>query len=764
MGQRELEMALYSAVREAESRRHEFVTVEHLLFALVHEPVARNIIRQCGANLTRLTRDINDYLNDEIEALPEGTQPEPIQTMGFQRVLRRGMMHVQSSGKEEIDGGNVLVAIFAEPESHAVWLLERHGVTRLDVVAYIAHGVSKLDDDEDEEDDEGGALAPRGDVDEDEDEEGDDGVSKPLKSFMIDLTQRARDGKIDPLIGRDQEVERLIQVLCRRRKNNPLLAGDPGVGKTAIVEGLARKVVEGEVPEVLAGVEIFSLDLGALLAGTKFRGQFEERLKASLKALLKRERAILFIDEIHMIIGAGATAGGSMDASNLLKPALQGGELRCIGATTHEDYRRSFERDKALARRFQKIDVHEPSVEDTFHILMGLKSYYEEFHGVGYTEEAMRSAAELAARYINERYLPDKAIDVVDEAGARNKMKPAAERLAVIDKPEIEMVVSKIARMPDITAGVDERDKLSTLLERMHGKVFGQDVAIGAVVNAVKLSRAGLAGKDKPVGSFLFTGPTGVGKTEVARQLAGALGVEFMRFDMSEYMEKHTVSRLIGAPPGYVGYDQGGLLTEGIRKTPHCVLLLDEIEKAHPDLFNILLQVMDRATLTDNNGREADFRNVILIMTSNAGAFEMAQRTLGFGGKSIDLSKGEKVLEKMFSPEFRNRLDAVVQFVPLAPEVMRQVVGKFIDELGGQLAERGVTIELSEEATAWLAERGYDERFGARPLGRLIQTTIRQRLAEELLFGALREGGVARIGAAEGELTFEFSAPSQDRG
>jgi ATP-dependent Clp protease ATP-binding subunit ClpA len=656
---------------------------------------------------------------------------------------------VQSSGKEEIDGGSVLVAIFAEPDSHAVYMLEQHGVTRLDVVAYISHGVSKRDDDEDLEDDDD----DDGEVYVEESPDG-ESVRKPLKSFMVNLTKRAKDGKIDPLIGREAEVERVIQVLTRRRKNNPLLSGEPGVGKTAIVEGLARMIAEGDVPDLLADVEIFALDLGALLAGTKFRGQFEERLKASLKALIKKGNAILFIDEIHMIVGAGATAGGTMDASNLLKPVLQSGDLRCIGATTHDDYRRSLERDKALVRRFQKIDIDEPDVEDTVKILQGLRPYYEEFHEVKYTDEALQSAAELADRYIGERFLPDKAIDVIDETGARNRLASGDERLETIDREAIEVVVAKIARMPDITAGEDERDRLATLERRMKEHVYGQDEAIETIVTAIKLSRAGLGGMDKPVGSFLFTGPTGVGKTEVAKQLSDALAVSFLRFDMSEYMEKHTVSRLIGAPPGYVGFDQGGLLTEQIRKNPHSVLLLDEIEKAHPDLFNILLQVMDRATLTDNNGREADFRNVILIMTSNAGTREMSQNAMGFG-KGLDISQGSKAIERMFSPEFRNRLDGTVLFTALAPEVMGKVVDKFIRELGLQLAERDATIEITDACRTWLAEEGYDEVMGARPLRRLVQDKIRKPLAEALLFGDLRDGGHVLVDESEGELTFE---------
>ncbi len=739
MSQRDLELALQAAIREAEVRRHEFVTVEHLLLALLHEQVTENIVHQCGGDLTELRRQLRAYLDAEVQPLPEGADVRPTPSLGFRRVLDRAVIHVQSSGKAEVNGGNVLVAMFREPESHAVWLLEQQGVTRLDVVAYISHGVSKRDEDDDDDD------ATRDDDDDNAtanawDEDGDDASKKPLKSFMVELTARAREGRIDPLIGRQSEVERLVQILCRRRKNNPILVGEPGVGKTAIVEGLALRIVQGDVPDVLLNTDIFSLDLGSLLAGTKFRGQFEERLKSSLKALQKREKAILFIDEIHMIVGAGATAGGSMDASNLLKPALQSGELRCIGATTHEDYRRNLERDKALIRRFQKIEILEPSVEDTIQILEGLRASYEQHHQITYTPEALRAAAELSHRYINERHLPDKAIDVIDEAGARNRIKPPAERVQVIDHLQIEEVLAKIARMPELRAGASERERLSALERDMKARVFGQDNAIAAVVSAIKLSRAGLGRGDQPVGSFLFAGPTGVGTTEVAKQLAATLGIAFLRFDMSEYMEKHTVSRLIGAPPGYVGYDQGGLLTEAIRKNPHAVLLLDEIEKAHPDLFDILLQVMDRATLTDNNGREADFRNVILIMTSNAGAREMTANVVGFG-KGADVAAGGKAIEKMFSPEFRNRLTRVVHFGPLPQEIMEQVVDKFIVELGEQLAAREVTLELTPAARAWLALKGYDPLFGARPLARLIQEAIRQPLADQLLFGDLENGG-----------------------
>lgn len=752
MSQRELEMALYAAVREAETRRHEYVTLEHLLYALTHEPVSSKILKHTGANLKKLRKKLETFLDEELESLPERAgQPDPMQTVSLQRVLRRALQHVRSSGKDEIDGGNVLVAIFSEQDSDAVYFLEEEGVTRLDVVSYVSHGISKIDDDEDDED----LMDP--DSEEDEEEE-----ANPLKAFMVNLTERAREGKIDPLIGREKEVLRLLQVLSRRRKNNPLLTGEPGVGKTAIVEGLARKVVHGEVPEALKDIEIFSMDLGSLMAGTKFRGQFEERLKKALKTLQKMENAVLFIDEIHMIVGAGATAGGSMDASNLLKPALQSGELRCIGATTHEDYRKHFERDRALVRRFQKIDVLEPSVEETVQILKGLKPYYEEFHAITYTDDAIESAAELSARYINERRLPDKAIDVIDEAGASNTIKAVAERKTTLDAEDIQTILAKIARIPDINATQDEREQLATLEKRLQNLVFGQDQAITSVVSAVKLSRAGLGRPEKPSGCFLFAGPTGVGKTEVAKQLSECLGVEFLRFDMSEYMEKHTVSRLIGAPPGYVGYDQGGLLTEAVRKNPHCVLLLDEIEKAHPDLFNILLQVMDRATLTDNNGREADFRNVILIMTTNAGAREMTESAIGFG-KGVELQRGNKAIERMFSPEFRNRLDEVVLFAPLQPEVMEQIVDKFLVELHAQLAEREATLSLTPTARTWFATNGYNELFGARPLGRLIQDKLRRPLADALLFGELKDGGHVTVDIKDDEPSFDYSRENPEK-
>ncbi|MBI2567991.1 MAG: ATP-dependent Clp protease ATP-binding subunit ClpA [Candidatus Schekmanbacteria bacterium] len=756
MGQEDLEMALYAAVREAQVRRHEYVMIEHLLFALSHERHASTVIRQCGGNLEKLRTDLKTYLDTEIAPLPEGTVVRPKQTVGFQRVVQRAVLHVRASGKAEVSGADVLVAILDERDSYAVTVLRNQGITRYDAVNYVAHGVSKIGDGTEpfaeapDDQDDGAAIA--GD-DEDED---DSTIAKPLKSFMVNLTERAQQGKIDPLIGRKAELEAVVRVLCRRQKNNPLLVGDPGVGKTAIVEGLARKIVLGEAPDVLEGTEIFALDLGSMIAGTKFRGQFEQRLKAALAALAKRPRAVLFIDELHTIVGAGATGTGSMDASNLLKPALQSGDLRCIGATTHEDYRRHIEKDRAFGRRFQKVDVPETTIEETVQILEGLRSRYEEHHHVRYTDAALRASTELAARHIAERALPDKAIDVIDEAGARNRLLPVAERKELLDVPDIETVVAASARVPDLKAGKSERERLSLVAEELKRKVFGQDEAVASVVDAVKLSRAGLSAPNKPVGSFLFAGPTGVGKTELARQLAAVLGVKFMQLDMSEYMEKHAVSRLIGAPPGYVGYDQGGLLTEQIRKNPHAVLLLDEIEKAHQDLFDILLQVMDRATLTDNNGREADFRNVVLIMTTNAGAREMTENVVGFG-QSVDPKRSKKAIEKLFRPEFRNRLDAIVTFVPLQPLIVEQIVDKFIAELAAQTAERNVTLGISAQARTWLAKEGHDDRFGARPLARLIQREVRKPLSHELLFGALSEGGHAEIDLVAGAIKLHIT-------
>ncbi len=784
MGQLELRMALEASLREAESRRHEYVTPEHLLFALLFEPSARRVLLGCGADLDRLQHFLEKFFAKDLPQLPAGEEAEPKQSLGFQRVLERAVLHVQSAGKEELDGGDVLVSLSSEDESFAAWLLQEQGIARLDLVEFISHGigrgVSDDEDDEDEDDDDsalGNSGAPRRPLGEPEGGEGDDedeadddvprrargGRRQALKSFTVDLTALAADGKLDPVVGRAPELERLMQVLCRRSKNNPVLVGDAGVGKTAIVEGLAQRIVTGQVPEVLRDARIFSLDLGSLLAGTKFRGQFEERFKAALKALRKLPRPILFVDEIHMIAGAGSTTGSSMDLSNLLKPVLQSGELRCIGATTHEDFRRNLERDRALVRRLQLIDVAQPSVEETVQILEGLRERHETFHGVTYSAEALHSAATLASQHLNERSLPDSAIDVIDEAGARNWLRPAGERRSTLDRPEIEEVVARIARIPEITAAGDERERLQHLEASLREVVFGQDPAIAAVVNAVKLARAGLGLPDQPVGSFLFTGPTGVGKTEVARQLARSLGIGFLRYDMSEYMEKHAVARLIGAPPGYVGFDQGGLLTSAVRKTPHCVLLLDEIEKAHSDLFDLLLQVMDRATLTDNTGREADFRHVILIMTSNAGAREMAQAGIGFG-QGFDPSRGSKELERLFRPEFRNRLSEQVTFAALSPAVMGRIVDKFVAELRLQLAARNAALTLSDDARSLLAREGYDERFGARPLARLIQRRLRQPLAEALLFGELREGGTASIEVDEGRLslTYEAALPASD--
>ncbi len=757
MIQKDLEIALYSAVREAKQRRHEYLTLEHLLYVLCFDETTRRTLRSCGANVDQLKRDLETFLDEQLDQLPAGSSAEPVQTVAFQRVMQRAIMHVRSSGQSEVDGGNVLVALFSEPDSHAVYFLESQGLTRLDVVSYIAHGIGKVDD-EDDDDDDGFSDEEWEDNSLNLNEEEDEGeaLRNPLEAYCTNLVERATRGHIDPLIGRDVEIERTIQILCRRRKNNPVLVGEPGVGKTAVAEGLARKIAYGEVPDVLKNSIIYSLDLGGLLAGTKFRGQFEQRLKAVIKALQKRKGAILFIDEIHTIVGAGATSGGTMDASNILKPALATGAIRCIGSTTHEEFRKSFERDRALARRFQKVDIVEPTLEETHGILQGLKKHYEEFHGVVYTEDALRLAAELADKHILERALPDKAIDVIDEAGSRHRVHRNEFKDNVVDVAQIEAVVAKIARIPQIRVEGNERDRLQDLRQALQRTVYGQDSAIDAVVTAVKLNRAGLTQPDKPVGSFIFAGPTGVGKTEVARQLARALNIEFIRFDMSEYMERHAVSRLIGAPPGYVGYDQGGLLTERIRKTPHAVLLLDEIEKAHPDIYNVLLQVMDTARLTDNNGREADFRNVILIMTSNAGAQEMAQNVVGFN-QGVDLSRSTKALEKAFSPEFRNRLDGTIIFRPLAESVMTRVVDKFIDELSLQLTERDVQIQLTDAARQWLATRGYDEKLGARPLGRVIQQNVKQPLAEEMLFGHLEHGGSVTIDVdKKDELVFQF--------
>ena len=732
---KELQETLRRALEHALEQRHEFLLLEHLLLAMLDDTSAQEILVACEADMDQLREDLTEFLAEQVESLPEGADNEPSQTLSFQRVLQRAAMHVRSSGRESLNAGNLLVAMFAEPESYAVYALSKQNISRLDVVNYVSHGITK-----------GGTGGPRrrsaapSGVEEDGARE--QVLDKPLENFCTELVAKAAEGRIDPLIGRDKEIQRTLQVLLRRRKNNPVLVGDPGVGKTAIAEGLALRIHTGDVPEQLKTAKIYSLDMSALLAGTRYRGDFEERVKALLEELKKEPNSILFIDEIHTVVGAGATSGGTMDASNMLKPPLAAGELRCIGSTTYSEYKKTFDRDRALARRFQKIDIVEPSVEEAYQILRGLKGHYEAHHGIKYTDAALRAAADLSARHINEQALPDKAIDVIDEAGAAQALKPAEERVDAIRPPEIEDIVSKIARIPTKTVHVDDKEKLKNLERDLQLLIYGQDPAIEQIANAITLSRAGLRQPDKPVGSFLFAGPTGVGKTELAKQLASTLGVEFLRFDMSEYMEKHAVSRLIGAPPGYVGFDQGGLLTDSIRKNPHAVLVLDEIEKAHPDLFNILLQVMDHATLTDNNGRKADFRSIILIMTTNAGARDLTKTSMGFSERFSDLTKGRnKTLERMFSPEFRNRLDAIITFAPLPREVVLKVVQKFMHELDGQLADKRVTIEVSEAAKAWLCDKGYDEHFGARPMERTIQEHIKKKVATELLFGELQDGG-----------------------
>ncbi len=748
---RELEITITLAINEARRRRHAFLSIEHLLYALLHDEDVPEIVRHCGGNAASLKRDLERFFDQELETLPENVKREPQQTMAFQRVIQRAAAHVQSAGKDEILCRDIFVAIFREPDSHAAHLLDSQGITRLDAVTYISHGVSKIAEE-----------ADAGDVDVDvanDDTDTDDEPRPkrdPLSLFCVDLVARAADGKIDPLIGREAELARTARVLCRRRKNNPVFVGDVGVGKTALAEGLALQIHQGKVPEPLKGCHVYALDMGALVAGTRYRGDFEERLKGVLARLRKEPGAILFIDEIHNVVGAGATSGGSLDASNILKPVLAHGELRCIGATTYHDYKTYFERDRALARRFQRIEVGEPSTAETVEILKGLKSRYEAHHGVTYTQGAIRAAADLAARHINDRFLPDKAIDVLDEAGAIVQMQAPGQRRKSVRTKDIEHVVATIARIPPRSVSVSDRERLEQLERDLKLTVFGQDVAIERLAAAIKLARAGLGQPEKPVGSFLFTGPTGVGKTEVAKQLASVLGIQFVRFDMSEYMEAHTVSRLIGAPPGYVGFDQGGLLTDAIRKTPHAVLLLDEIEKAHPNLFNLLLQVMDHATLTDNNGRKADFRNVILIMTSNAGALEMAAAAIGFGGRS-NADQGGKAIERLFMPEFRNRLDAVISFAALPLEVVERVVDKFILELDAQLNEKKVFLHITPAARHYLAEKGYDQTFGARPMVRLIQDEIKRVLADDILFGQLREGGRVEVDAVDGALAFRYS-------
>ena len=730
---RELQTTLSNAVDEAVRRRHEYVTLEHLLYALLSDRTAGNVIRNCGGDIGRLRRGLEKFFDEHMQTLDEDEAGVPEQTAMFGGVLQYALLQAEGSGQREVNGGNILAALFQAERSHAVYLLKQQGITRLDVLNFISHGIGKFADD--------GEGAPRGLAAEGGTTEEQEAARDPLASFTVNLVERAKEGHIDPLIGRSVELLRTIQILCRRRKNNPIYVGEPGVGKTAIAEGLALKIQRGEVPEVLKGAEGYALDMGALLAGTKYRGEFEQRLKAVINSLKKIPGAILFIDEIHTIVGAGAVSGGSMDASNILKPALASGELRCIGSTTYAEYKAALERDRALARRFQKIEVGEPTLAETVEILNGLKSYYEEHHGVAYAPESLQLAAELAAKYLHDRYLPDKAIDVIDEAGAALKLLPADERPASVGPKEIEVVIARMAKVPPKTVEGSERDRLRDLEAQLKAVIFGQDHAIAQLVNAIKLSRSGLGHPDKPTGSFLFSGPTGVGKTELAKQLAAALGVEFLRYDMSEYAEAHTVSRLIGAPPGYVGFDQGGLLTDAVMKTPYAVLVLDEIEKAHPNLFNILLQVMDHATLTDNNGKKADFRNVVLIMTTNAGAQELSGGGIGFQSTGAGRGKGRGAIERTFSPEFRNRLDAWIAFEHLSSEVIESVVDKFVKELNAQLAERGVAVRLTAEARAWLARRGYDRQMGARPMARLIQQKLKQPLADELLFGALLAGG-----------------------
>jgi ATP-dependent Clp protease ATP-binding subunit ClpA len=739
---KELEYSLNHAFKEARDKHHEFMTVEHLLLALLDNPTAKPILTACGANIETLRLELNNFVDNNIPLLPDDEESETQPTLGFQRVIQRAVFQVQSSEQGEATGANALVAIFNEKESQAVFFLNKQNVTRLDVVNYIAHGVAKDDD---------AAESTPNMVD------GASEEASPLDSYATNLNEMARQGRIDPLIGRKEEVERTVQVLCRRRKNNPLFVGEAGVGKTALAEGLAKRIVDDEVPEILRESTIYSLDLGSLLAGTKYRGDFEKRLKAVLSQLKREKGAILFIDEIHTIIGAGAASGGAMDASNLLKPVLASGDLKCIGSTTYQEYRGIFEKDHALARRFQKIDVPEPTVSETILILEGLKSRFEEHHDVKYTRPALKEAAELAERYINDRQLPDKAIDVIDEAGARQRLQPPSKRKKTIGVREIEEVVAKMARIPPKSVNSSDKESLRTLERDLKLMIYGQDEAIDVLSTAIKMSRAGLGSEQRPIGSFLFAGPTGVGKTEVTRQLSKSMGIELIRFDMSEYMERHTVSRLIGAPPGYVGYDQGGLLTEAINKHPHSVLLLDEIEKAHPEVFNLLLQVMDHGTLTDNNGRKADFRNVIIVMTTNLGADQLARRSIGFSDQD-NSSDGLQVINKHFTPEFRNRLDAVIQFKSLSSEVIRSVVDKFLMELETQLDGKGVVIEVDDAARAWLAEHGFEPTMGARPMARVIKEQIKKPLAEELLFGALEGGGHVLISAKNGKLSFDFES------
>jgi ATP-dependent Clp protease ATP-binding subunit ClpA len=745
---KELSATLGFAVREAKKRRHEYVSVEHILFAILYDQTGIEIIENCGGNVESILGNIETFFQEKIEKIPDGNEYVLQQTIGFQRVIQRAVSHARSADKAEVSVSDILASIFLEKDSHAEYFLSAEGVTRLDVLNYISHKIPKASYQERDEDQP--ASRPEGE------ERRRGGKNDPLEQFTTDLVRQARLGKLDPLIGRELEIERTMQVLCRRRKNNPVFVGDPGVGKTAIAEGLAQKIAANEVPDLLQDVHIYALDLGGMLAGTKFRGDFEQRLKGVITELKKRPKSILFIDEIHTIVGAGATSSGSMDASNILKPVLTSGEIRCIGSSTYEEYKNHFEKDRALSRRFEKIEIHEPPVAESIQILKGLRSRYEEHHGIEYTDSALKAAAELSAKYINDRYLPDKAIDVMDEAGAFVRLKGGDGRKK-IHPVDIEKIVAKMARIPTQSVSTSDRSKLENLENRLKEVVFGQDAAIASLVTSIKRSRAGLGQPGKPIGSFLFTGPTGVGKTEVARQVAAILGVEFIRFDMSEYMEKHAVARLIGAPPGYIGFDQGGLMTDGIRKHPHSVLLLDEIEKAHPDLFNILLQVMDHATLTDNNGKKADFRNVILMMTSNAGTREMVTQTIGFGEVGKDTaSKGRKAIEQMFSPEFRNRLDDIIAFNALSPEIMEMVVDKFMKEVNGQLAGKKVKLNYTPAVRSWLANKGHDPRYGARPLARVIQTEIKNQLSDEILFGRLSKGGEVMLELEGEKIVFQI--------
>src|SRR5512139_366085 len=754
---RSLEQSLHRALALANERHHEYATLEHLLLALIDDQDASAVMRACNVDLDKLRRSLTAYLESELENLITDGAEDSKPTAGFQRVIQRAVIHVQSSGREEVTGANVLVAIFAERESHAAYFLQEQDMTRYDAVNYISHGIAKRPGLSD-------ARPARGVEEETDAKSGDEPKKKgdALEAYCINLNKKAKDGKIDPLIGRDAEINRTIQVLCRRQKNNPLFVGEAGVGKTAIAEGLARRIIHGEVPDVLKGATVFALDMGTLLAGTRYRGDFEERLKQVIKEIEAYPGAIMFIDEIHTVIGAGATSGGAMDASNLLKPALASGTIRCIGSTTYKEYRQYFEKDRALVRRFQKIDVNEPSVPDAIEILKGLKPYFEDYHKLKYTNEAIKAAVELSSRYIHDRKLPDKAIDVIDESGAAQMLLPESRRKKTIGLKEIETTISTMARIPPKTVSKDDAEVLQHLEQTLKTVVYGQDKAIESLSASIKLARAGLREPEKPIGCYLFSGPTGVGKTEVAKQLAAALGVELIRFDMSEYMERHTVSRLIGAPPGYVGFDQGGLLTDGIDQHPHSVLLLDEIEKAHPDLFNILLQIMDHGKLTDHNGKKVDFQNVILIMTTNAGASDLAKAAIGFN-RSKREGDDEEAISRLFSPEFRNRLEAIIAFANMSTEVISKVVEKFVFQLEAQLGDRNITIELTPEANTWLAEKGYDEKFGARPLARVIQENIKKPLAEEILFGALKDGGIVRVlveeKAGEKMLGFEYLKP-----